>query len=513
MVRAQLGPRSRREAKRLALHLVSLCQVICSAAAGLGRNMDTSLPDAEQELVRHVVEACQNAIGLAVAQPSHAIGLAQALQSALTSLQVVQNEVAKGDAGASAVTSNADALARTALKGVLGFASLPGEALAAMAAVERVAPNTADRRNDPPPAAKPKTRTGGSLPLFSEISQKYINMRIGRDGADHADIQILTLRRQTFIDVMGDRTPDEYYPSDLQDYVNQMQFWPAHVTKRADMAGKSTLEILEANKNFTLMPMAGKTMRDGYVANIRTMMAHGMQDHHYRNPFAGALISYPKTLRPSKPREGISLEVTNRVFRNGAASGLLDEAVLPLLAKLTSRRRGLLVYLRGSDIRQKDNIWIAQTDGIVEESDPETGKTRWRRVPVKTDESMTFVLHNYLDQIGLIAWMRAQDGYVFAAAHEHPDPAKYMSKTMQNFFKRNGAKGGEVFHSLRGDAIDGMRLADTQNRTRRLQAGARTRGYARKIWLPRALSRGLSAPCQSAAAGGHRLIGVRRPRL
>ncbi|UWU92912.1 hypothetical protein [Bradyrhizobium sp. CB1015] len=162
-----MGPRSRREAKRLALHLVSVCQVICSAAAGLGKNMDTSLPGAEDELVRHVVEACQNAIGLAVAQPSQAIGLAQALQSALTSLQLVQNEVAKGDAGASAVTSNADALARGALKEVLNFASLPGEALAAMAAVERVAPDTAERRNDPPPAVRPKAQTKGVLPLFS----------------------------------------------------------------------------------------------------------------------------------------------------------------------------------------------------------------------------------------------------------------------------------------------------------------------------------------------------------
>ncbi|MGL3108200.1 hypothetical protein [Bradyrhizobium sp. BR 1432] len=58
--------------------------------------MDTSLPGTEEEFVRHVVEACRNVIGLAAAQPSQAIGLAQAPQSALTSLQVVQNEVAKG---------------------------------------------------------------------------------------------------------------------------------------------------------------------------------------------------------------------------------------------------------------------------------------------------------------------------------------------------------------------------------------------------------------------------------
>ena len=36
---------------------------------------------------------------------------------------------------------------------------------------------------------------------------------------------------------------------------------------------------------------------------------------------------------------------------------------------------------------------------------------------------------------------------------------------------RNGARGGEVFHSLRGDGIDDMRRQEVDNRARRLQAG------------------------------------------
>jgi hypothetical protein len=46
--------------------------------------------------------------------------------------------------------------------------------------------------------------------------------RNDRDRND-SDIQILTLRRQGFLDVVGDRTPNEYYPSDLQIFVNRMQ--------------------------------------------------------------------------------------------------------------------------------------------------------------------------------------------------------------------------------------------------------------------------------------------------
>jgi hypothetical protein len=474
IIRAQLGPRSRGEAKRLARQLAVLCQTICSFAADIwkGTPMHTlQFDDKENDLIRHTVTACQNAITRALENPSQAIGLARGLDAALTSLQLVQREVAKGDAGASAVTANADALTRQALGEVLKLSARPGEALAAMAALDHVGPRQSGRPAQPP--AAPPHPESGSTPLFSRISQDYIDMRIERDGENHPDIQILTLRRHVFMDVIGDRTPEGYYPRDQQAFVNRMQPWPANVTKRGDLAGMSTLEILEANKNFGIAPpMAKKTMADGYLANIRTMMRHGMQDHQYRDPFAGAKISYPQAYRRSKPREGVSIEVTNRVFRNGKASGLLDEAIFPLLAKIISRRLGLLTYLQGGDIRQKDGVWIAQTNGIVEVVNEETGDKEWRRVPIKTEESMTFyVLHNYLDEIGLISWMRGCIGFVFQAPHEHPDPSKYMSKVMQRLLKRSGARGGEVFHSLRGDAIDGMRKERVDGRARRLQSG------------------------------------------
>ncbi|WMT73464.1 hypothetical protein [Bradyrhizobium sp. Ash2021] len=468
-----MGPRSRGEAKRLAVLLASLCQTICSFAADTwkGTPMTTlHFDDKQNDLIRHTIDACQNAITRALENPSQAIGLARGLDAALASLQLVQREVAKGDAGAVAVTTNADALARQALTDVLKLAAKPEQALAALAAVEDVGPPAPTVRNTPAPAAEPRAATH-DLPLFSEISQAYIDMRNDRDR-NHPDIPILTLRRQMFLDVIGDRTPNQYYPSDLQIFVNKMQYWPANVTKRSDMQDRSTLEILEANKNFAMKPMAENTMMNGYIANIRTMMRHRIQDLNYRDPFAGAKVSLPQAYKAPRPREGISIEVTNRVFGNGVKSGVLDEAMFPLLAKLTSRRLGLLAYLQGCDIRQKYGVWVAQTNGIVEVVNEKTGKKEWRRVPIKTSESMSFyVLHNYLDEIGFISWMRARSGFIFEAAHEHPNPSKYMSKTMQNIMKRCGAKGGEVFHSLRGDAIDEMRDADVEGRARRLQSG------------------------------------------
>lgn len=468
-----MGPRRRGEAKRLALQLASLCQTICSFAADLwkGIPMDASqIDDKQNELVQHTVAACQNAITRALENPAQAIGLARGLEAALTSLQLVEREVAKGEAGAAAVTANAEALTRAALTDVLRLASEPEHAFAALAAVDHVAPPIAPPAT--PPAAT-STAATGSLPLFSAISQSYINMRSERDGDDHDEIPRLILRRQVFLDLVGDRTPDKYFPSDLQTFVNKMQHFPSNVSKRSDFAGMSTHQILEANKNFTIAPaMAKKTMSDGYVANVKTMMRHGMSDYKYHDPLAGAKLSYPKAYLPSKPREGVSIEVINRVFDDGVKSNLLIDAMFPPLAKLTSRRLGLLTYLQGSDIRKKDGVWIAQTNGIVEVANENTKQKTWQRVPIKTEESMTFyVLHNFLDEIGFIAWMRQQNGFVFKEAHKHPDPSKYMSKTMQNHLKRCGAKGGEVFHSLRGDAIDGMRRQKVDNRTRRLQAG------------------------------------------
>ena len=291
-------------------------------------------------------------------------------------------------------------------------------------------------------------------------------MRIDRDGADHPDISILQHRRQTFIDVMGDWQVDEYFPSDLQKYINRMQYFPSNVTKRSELAGKTTLEILQANKNLTLKPMAEKTMRDGYVANIRTMARHGIADHNYRDPFGGAKLTYPSILMQSKPREGIGTDVVNSIFRNGVRSGLLDEAMLPPLAKLSSRREGLLIHLQGGDIRRKHGVWIAQVSGVA------LVDGHWRRVPIKTGQSQTFfVLHNFLVEIGFVDWARRQQGWIFAAAHEHPIPSKYASKAMSRLLRRSGATGGEVFHSLRGDAIDEMRGAEVQDRAKRLQSG------------------------------------------
>lgn len=313
---------------------------------------------------------------------------------------------------------------------------------------------------------RPERDGGGELPTFRHVSQTYIDMRVAA-GAATSELSQLRLRRQTFLDVIGDRRVDAYYPRDLQDYVIRMSRWPANVTKRIGMSDLTTKEILEANAKGTYLTIRLKTLRDGYVANVRTMMRAGMADHDYRDPFAGVVLRWPKHLAPSPPREGIPDELLDQVLRRGAASGLLDEALLPLLARLTGRRIGLLIYLRGEDIREKHGVAVARTDGIV------FSDGRWRRVPVKTRESLSFfVLHEVLHEIGFVGWARRREGWIFAEAHQHPDPSRYVSKAMSRLLARCGARGGaETFHSLRGDAIAAMREAGVRDRDVRLQAG------------------------------------------
>ena len=435
--------------------------------------VDTSgLDGPEQDLVSQVVAACQAAIDSALANPAEAVGLAAGLNSALSTLTLVQTETGKGTAGLQPVVANADALTRAALADVLKWAPNPHAATKALAGVDRVAPRPARDTEPVPPIAAPvhgapsRPQRGRGLPTFGEVSLAYIEMRLERDGGESSDIGSLRMRRRTFIELIGDRAVDEYYPRDLQSYVAQMQFWPANATKTANFKEATAREIIEANRDRSRKPISLKSLQDGYVANIRTMMRHGMADHDYRDPFAGAKISWPNGLARSRPREGIGVDVRNRVFRNGVSSGRLDEAVMPLLATLTGRRLAILLYLQGSDIREKHGVWIAQTSGIVSRNGV------WTRVPIKTGESMTFfVLHALLVEIGFVDWARRQDGFLFAEPHLHTDPAKYVSKTMNRLLRASGAEGRvETFHSMRGDRIDDMREEDVDARARRLQA-------------------------------------------
>jgi hypothetical protein len=146
------------------------------------------LDNTHTELASQVIAACQNSIGQALKQPSQAIGLARGLDAALTSLRLVQAEVAKGESGARAVTANAEALTRHALADVLKLASVPAVAPVATAASAAAAP-----------AASAPPRTNGRLLRHNGASggEPFHSLRGDAiDSMSGADVQSRTRRLQ-----------------------------------------------------------------------------------------------------------------------------------------------------------------------------------------------------------------------------------------------------------------------------------------------------------------------------
>lgn len=464
IVRISLGAMPVRRAKTLGRRCALLCSLVFELAAKelSGTMAKSDLETSEADLLKHVIDACQQAIGKALTSPSEALGIAMGLDSALATLKLVASEAAKGEAGAAHIIEASESLTRGALSNVLALAQDPQKAMAALQAVPTVAPPL-------PASSVVPARPASTAPTFGEVSQAYIDMRIGIDGADHPEIAYLFLRRQTFLEIVGDRAIDQYSHKDLQDYVTAMRCWPGNATKRAEMAGRSVKEILAANADLHLMPMAEKTFKS-YVSHIRTMLRYQMNDRHYQDPFVGAKPRYPKTAAPPRARQEIPANVLQRSFELGIASGCIDQAMMPPLASLTARRLGLLTYLRGSDIREKGGIMIADIQGIVQVNGI------WRRIPYKTGESVGFfVLHEFFRDIGWTAWAMAQgDNWLFPQLHRYPDPAKQASRLMNRLLVSAGAAGNnvEVFHSLRGDGITGLRrVGEIHDRTAKLQAG------------------------------------------
>ena len=268
----------------------------------------------DEQLLERVLAACLASIADVRRQLEDALALARGPSTVHSTLMLVAIETSKGGIGLPAVVDNAPGLVQGALAHVLAL-SEPGVEPASID-VAGLLPSMSVPASVATATAPAASRSG--MPTFGEVSARYIEVR-RQTGAPKGELDTLSLRRKTFIDVVGDRSVDQYFPRDLQDYVTRMQFWPANATKRIEAtdgaaADWNTGDILDANSDLSQRPMARKTMADGYLANIRTMMGYEMVEANYRNPFAGTKIRWPKGYALSKPREGLSDGVLNRAF-------------------------------------------------------------------------------------------------------------------------------------------------------------------------------------------------------
>jgi len=328
-------------------------------------------------------------------------------------------------------------------------------------------------------------RPASDKPLFSQVAREYLATRIANTSDENKDVGTARFRINLFMELIGDHPVDTYTLTDLQAYVELLKYWPAKLKNRDNE--KTARQIIADNADLHLKPLGKKSLQDGYIPVVKSVIAHGSTIYGYTSQVAGTRLKYPETAAASIPSEPLSYDKISKLVKTGVQTGLLDNAMLPLLGLLTGRRLGLLIHLKGSDIREKyKGVWVAQTEGV------QLRNSRWSRVPYKTDASVTFfVLHNFLVEIGFVQWaVERGDEFIFPELMRLAKPSKSASSYMGRLFKRANIKEakGEVFHSLRGGFIEEASNQDVERRDRKLQSGHQLGDDEHELYGFRALS-------------------------
>lgn len=410
---------------------------------------------------------------------------------------------ARGEPFNELIVGHADLLKQSALAKLSASSALsdpaqqPVQSVASMSMSHQTADNVTPTilpESDPGrPPEDPRDADGRLIPAFeldrrtvwrpksekkrlSDVIPTYLSARRNSGGANIArDLSTAESRLALFIELIGDHPVNTYVPADLQAFVNYMQYWPGDNNQRDPEM--TPWQVIENNKDLHLKPLAEKTLQEGYLAVIKAVIRSEITSGGFTDPFAGAKIRIPKTAASPRKATPIGTSKMNTLFRTGSESGLMEDIMLPLLGHLTSRRLGLLIHLRGNDIREQfPEVWVGQVTRLSQINGT------WTTVPVKTQDSERyFVLHDFLKEIGFIDWASRQgSNFLFPNIMKLADPSKSGSSYMQRLFKKAGIKPKageesvgrrEVFHSLRGGNIQDMRDSGVDPRERRVQAG------------------------------------------
>jgi hypothetical protein len=360
--------------------------------------------------------------------------------------------------------------------------ALAGAEVAAAAISDQAPP--ANRRLDELIAAVSRLETASQLsaqdhgerragerkrtPKFGTAADSYHALLQETHGDRYDELKYIRHRKAVFIEICGDKRVDDYTVKDLQYFMNRVRFLPPNHAKRAGFKMRDINKVIDENIEAGGPGLAESTLVNNYVGRIKTILRHGCAEAGVPFTLDGSRLKIPQDVQKARQRGLPAHGMIEAVFRRGVETGLLAEAILPLLGYLTGRRLGLLSFLQGSDIRQEHGCWVA----VPSSHATIDGKTV--RLPVKTVESLgLFVLHDFLNDIGFIAWARSKPGFVFDALHEASDPADTASKRMARLFVAAGMDPAQdkMFHGLRHLKIAEARDAGFDPRTTRLQVG------------------------------------------
>lgn len=171
-------------------------------------------------------------------------------------------------------------------------------------------------------------RASSNKPLFSQIANDYLALRRSSKAEDNKDIAIAEMRLNVFVELIGDHPVDTYTATDLRAFIDLIKYWPKNSKDRPDHL--SIREIIDSNRDNRFETLAKKTLEEGYVAAVKAALNSGQTTHDYR-PIANAKLVYPELARATRHTEPLGSAKIQRLFETGVASGMFDNAFLPLL--------------------------------------------------------------------------------------------------------------------------------------------------------------------------------------
>lgn len=510
-IRVRLGVLPHREAQRRASWLGALAQTGFSQwRGGVNTHTGIEIPSSDvgfpkgsspEEFLANMLAFLEAAAAKIANPPPWPDFSPDALRD-IASIQeavLIEKEVSKGEAGNPTVVARADLLRQDVwnrwragagvapggepLSDVLGkLTEVADRQLAILEQTSATSTSRSARLRDfrptkpeqSPADVTPNVETS-TAPKFSELEDQYFELRKA-GGASESAISTGRMRAATFKALVGDRQIDCYLPIDLQNFVNELQYVPLELSRE----GGNTEELRKMGIHAAIAknkaescyePLALKTIQDGYVQTVRAIINGAVGLHRLRNPFEGYRVRWPDNAKPSVKREALDYEKVDKVFKLGVESGYLDDALLGPLCLLSSRRIGILPFIRGTDFDRKHGVDIVRVNGIVYDKE----KGMYKRIGFKTEASLRFfVLHHFFRRIGFVEWAAAQgDNFIFRLLSSTTDPGDVASKRVNRLLKKAGAIGMniEVAHSLRHGAKEMFIEEDLDDEATRLQMG------------------------------------------
>ena len=227
-------------------------------------------------------------------------------------------------------------------------------------------------------------RPASTAPLFSKVAKKNLDAWEARKKTNLNDVTSARTRCNLFIELIGDHPADTYVGADIQAFIEFLRFYPANQNVRGPV--EAAREIISGNADLHLKPLSSSTIQKQYVSMVRRIIGEGATDWSYKDLVATAKVRFPKGRKNNQKAKTspLSFQQVSTIFRTGVDSGLLDEAMLPLLGHLTGRRIALLTYTSAEDIIEKfPGVWVIQPpEDLVDEETNEHEDAPW-----KTDES------------------------------------------------------------------------------------------------------------------------------